>query len=373
MKKNIAASVSVIFFLFLFFGANPAQAEVEHKILFKKVLEFSDDSEDFFFKYPDNPYNRQMQVDCKGNIYILDANRILKFDSSGRFIKNLMSHGQGPGEVTRLRNFILRNDKIYIYNHYPDKIIIKDKKGALVKEFRTTESLDKFFAVYAKNYYSFNEELLDLTINYAKIIDVDWYLIRVSSKGKIETVKDCKLPIKSFIVKKGRNISEIRIAKILVAQLKDKTFFVTHSTEYEVKLLDIKKKKVVKTFKRDYQRQEPPPEVAKKLNIQAFGFLGKVYRRPPQKYLNDIQQLLVHGDNLWVATSTVDEKKGVLIDIFNKDCEFSGSFYLKLSDRLGYLDYFSFHAYIFDSFLYTIESDKDDNPRVVKYEIITAE
>jgi hypothetical protein len=130
---------------------------------------------------------------------------------------------------------------------------------------------------------------------------------------------------------------------------------------------------VVKTFKRDYERQVVPKEIAEKFEIQFFQLHEKRFYRPPQKYLNDIQQLLVHGDNLWVVTSTVDEKKGVLVDIFNEACDYSGSFYLKLSDRLKYFDYFFFHAYIFDGFLYTIESDQDDNPRVVKYEIITIE
>jgi hypothetical protein len=195
-------------------------------------------------------------------------------------------------------------------------------------------------------------------------------MVKVSSKGEIKKIEDFKFPIKTFVAKKG-GYGEIRIGKIIVTGLKDNYFFVTNSTEYEIKLLDIKKKTVIKTFKRKYERREPPQEIAEKLNVQAFQLTDRLYRRPPQKYLNDIQQLLAYRDNLWVVTSTVDEKKGVLVDVYNKDCIFSGSFYLKLSHRLSYLDYFSFHAYIFGEFLYKIERDKEDNPWVVKYKITT--
>jgi hypothetical protein len=36
---------------------------------------------------------------------------------------------------------------------------------------------------------------------------------------------------------------------------------------------------------------------------------------PP--YQNDIGALVVHGDRLWVFTSTSDEAKGTLVDVFD--------------------------------------------------------
>lgn len=367
--KKITVVVSAILVLFLFFAVFSVHSETVKKINFKKVLEFSDSSEDFYFKYPDNPYKRQIRVDAEGYIYILDADRILKFSSSGKFIKNLVSGGQGPGEVTNLRNFFLHRDKIVIYNIYPDKIILKDKNALLIKEFRIKKSLDKFFAVYDKNYYFFDPELPELKGENAKTIDIDNHLIKVSAKGKIEKIKDYSIPIKTFIAVRGGR-GEIRIGKLLATRFKDNYFFVTNSTEYEVNLLDIDKKAIVKTFKREYERQETPAEMAKKLNRQFFQLMDRRYHRPPQKYMNDIQQLLVYKDNLWVVTSTVDKKQGVLVDIYNARCEYTGSFFLKLSDRVSYPDYLSFNAYIFDKFLYKIERDEEDNPWLVKYKII---
>lgn len=371
MKKKEVVFVSVIFVLTLILGIVTLEGETNQRVSFEKVLEFSDDSEDFYFKYPDNPYKRQIQVDKEGNIYILDADRVLKFNSSGTFIKNLVSEGQGPGEVNNLKNFFVHENKISIYNHYPDKIIEKDSDGVLKKEFRINHSLNRFFAVYGKNFYSFDYDMPVLKGENAKIIDIDWMLTRVFSKGKIEKIKDCKFPIKTFIATNDGNIGEIRLMKISVARLKDNRFFVTHSTEYEIKLLDIKKAVVIKTFRREYERQDTPEEIAKKRGCERFQLGDRIYRRPPQKYLNDIGQLLVYKNNLWVVTSTVDEKKGVLVDVYNRDCQFTGSFYLKLSDRLSYLDYFSFHAYVFGEFLYKIERDKEDNPWIVKYKITT--
>ena len=61
---------------------------------------------------------------------------------------------------------------------------------------------------------------------------------------------------------------------------------------------------------------------------------------------------------LWVETSTKDEKKGIMIDVFNNKGQFLDNFCLKLD---GYL------ISVQDKFIFVNESDEEGNIVVKKY------
>ncbi len=334
----------------------------------EKKIEISDSSGDFFFKYPDNPYERQIQVTPDGHVFVLDAGRILEFDPTGKFLKDIMETGQGPGEITRIKTFLLAGDRIIIYNAFPAKLIFKRRDGTFLKEFRIETYLHKFFGVHDNHYYFFHFDLPVVKGNEAQIIDIDHYLTIVSTEGTIEKQPGCGFPIQTFIASNG-GYGTIDLVDLLWVHDQDQYYYISHTGEYGIKQLDIANQKITRVLKRKYQRQKPPQEVARKLGMQAFQLNGKIYRRPAQEFLSDIQQLLVYKDMLWVVTSTVDKEKGVLIDTYNREGKFNGSFYLKLSSRLGYLDYFSFNAVIHGDFLYMIEKDANDSYLLVKYRI----
>ena len=70
------------------------------------------DSEDFFFKNPDN-----IKISADGSIFLSDENEILKFTPDGRFLLNYYKSGQGPGEATSVSAFIPQADNsIAIHN-----------------------------------------------------------------------------------------------------------------------------------------------------------------------------------------------------------------------------------------------------------------
>ncbi len=370
-------SKSIWCIIFYVLAAHTAAASIpgnsapvsEKRVTFKKVLEFTDEGESFFFKYPDNPYQRGIQLDDEENIYILDSDRIFKFDRKGKFKKDLTVYGQGPGEVNRLENFMVLKDRVVIFNTYPSKIILKDKEGRFIKEFRLEKELDKLLAFYEDRYYFSNYEYPPAIGSSAKTIDINHYLFAASQDGRVDKIDNCVFPIKTFIARGGGGTGAINLADLLWVNSRHGCCYISHTPEYAIYLLDLKRRGALIPFKREYERQEPPEEVAKKLNRQAFGFDNKVYRRPAQKYLNDIQQLLVYKDKLWVVTSAVDAGKGVLVDEFSARGKYLANFYLKLSERVDALDYFFFYAYIFADHLYTLERDDDDNPYLVKYRI----
>lgn len=341
----------------------------EIAVKFEKVLEFSGRPGDFYFKSPDNPYQRGINIDDEENIFILDNDLILKFSREGKFIKVILHFGQGPGEANQVEHYLIAADRVVIFNRQPSKIILKQTDGRLIREFHLEKELDKFFAYFDNHYYFFAGGEPEASGGKARIIDIAETLFIADRKGKVEVVNDCTIPIKTFYARKGGMSGMIHIGELLWVNFSDRYVFLSHTPEYGIKLLDLKKRRVVMTFKRDYKRQRPPEEVAEWLNRQAFGIKDKLYFRPPQKYLNDIQQLLVHNDSLWVITSTVSKEKGVLVDVYNQKGDYQGYFYLKLSPRLDYLDYYRFYAYTSKNHLYTIERDKYDNPYLVKYKI----
>jgi len=86
------------------------------KIETKKLFTISGDETDSLsgkthFKYPTH-----VDVDDDGNIYILDNKlaSIIKYDSSGKFIKKIGSKGQGPGELDNPWLFSIFKGKIYV-------------------------------------------------------------------------------------------------------------------------------------------------------------------------------------------------------------------------------------------------------------------
>ncbi len=79
---------------------------------------------------------------------------------------------------------------------------------------------------------------------------------------------------------------------------------------------------------------------------------------PAQKYSNDIRDLYVVGDRLWVLTSTVDPKKGRIVDVFDFEGRYLDAFYLPLPKNLSSEG--NNPLCFFGSRLYAIEENPDE-------------
>lgn len=97
----------------------------------------------------------------------------------------------------------------------------------------------------------------------------------------------------------------------------------------------------------------------------------KKYTRPPQKYLNDIKNLLIYKNRLWVVTSTIDDNKGILIDVFNIKGKYLDNFYLKFPMKTAtnlhnvFIKFYTMAVY--KGAVYMAERNKDGTYRIVKY------
>jgi hypothetical protein len=84
-------------------------------------------------------------------------------------------------------------------------------------------------------------------------------------------------------------------------------------------------------------------------------------RFPQKKYENDIVFLYNFKGNLWVRTSTDDDKKGTLYDVFNRVGQYIDSFWLEVGESL-----ITTHG----DCLFIRERDEDFNISIVKYRVL---
>ena len=105
------------------------------KITPKKLFTIQGDTIDSLSGKTHFNYPCHVDVDDDGNIYILDNKlaSIIKYDKFGKFIKNIGSKGNGPGELDNPWSFNIFKGKIYV-SGYPDFYHLFSTDGEFIKK-----------------------------------------------------------------------------------------------------------------------------------------------------------------------------------------------------------------------------------------------
>lgn len=332
----------------------PASPNAGRILPLKEVMRITDEKGEFFFKQPGC-----LQVAADGSIFYGDWDEFLyKFKANGRFIKNLVRKGEGPGEVRDCGEFLLENDRIILHDSAPNKIVTMDLDGRLVDEFGLgPKRFHQLIAFRNGNYYLVDYFRKDFERKSGlKELGHDLYAVSRNS----ESVKTpCALPTMEALYFSERGGSSGTITAIQKAKDQDRFVYLSSTQDYLIKLLDLEKSDVVRTFRRAYK---PVPFEAPARDKQWYRERGY-----PDRY-NDIQKLLVHGDHLWVLTSTTAKDGGILTDVFDREGKYLDCFYLPLP-RLK-RNWIGFPPMtISGSSLYTVEWDEDGDIFIVQYRI----
>jgi len=223
-----------------------------------------------------------------------------------------------------------------------------DLNGNLLKEFRIHKDLfsSELLVFWKDKYYILYSENLPIKKD-PYFVDIDHTLAELSDDGK--SLKNLALfPVQKYVMTLGEggwrtfNIGEFR------AELfQDKYLIITHTADYLLKMFDLKEGRVTGVFSRKYPR----------VKFQG-GEWGKTPDAPKLKYEKDIKLVFPQEKDIWVLTSTVDAKKGGLIDIFDSTGTYTDSFYLKVPGDI---------LCIHDRSVFVCERDKNHNPLVVCY------
>jgi len=326
-----------------------------------EIMQIYDVGEKFYFEFP-----RNLKVALDGSIFIQDRGQFLHFDSNGRFVHNLFKTGQGPGEMQSMGNYFFHEENIISHERWTNKILWFDSHGKFIKEFRIQEktSLSRFLLFRNGRYYFLSSERP--IVKKTSVVDIHQKLICVAEEGK-EIKEMTAFPTKGYIAvgKQGGRVF-YDISSVIAVPYQKKFLFISHTQEYLIKLYDIEKEQVIRIFKRDYQRVKTPRDTER---MGGAMLDGKPVSPPHQKFLNDVQNLLVFKDNLWIVTSTMDKEKRTLIDVFDSEGQYIYNFYLKFPENLVRRYHGDATMDISGDSLFTIEQNEDGICAIIRYKI----
>ena len=130
-----------------------------------------------------------LAVDKQGNLYVLDYDRLLKYDSGGKFVGTIAKKGEGPGEF-------LPPDKIFI--HERGDVYISDR--------------NRFLQVFGSDGKYIKKIVLDFTISPNEknlFVDRDDNIFAA-------TMEMSESGLKTVLVKadpNGKTLNKIKVAK----------------------------------------------------------------------------------------------------------------------------------------------------------------
>jgi len=312
----------------------------------KEIHRITDKSGKYFFRRPSN-----FQVAPNGHLFIQDNEQLLQFDSEGTYIRNLYKKGQGPGEIEDYFNYYIQENRIHIYDFSAIKVIQTDLEGNFVHQVKIESGPYNDFCGAAENWYVFMKYIMPPLSEYNnKLYDMKIAVRLVSKNGKIEKNSQV-FSRKVFLDTRGRQTTWERLISVLSDDAK--VLYVSHSSEYLIEALDLEKGQILKRFNRKYPR-------IKYVKRGWEDNYHKKYNAPIIRFEHDVEGLFVNEDFIWVKTSTKDEKKGSLIDVFDREGKYIDNFYLKLDGSLM--------AFQKDC-IFVLESDENENLQIVKYKV----
>lgn len=345
--------------------ARPSSPDAGRIVKLEEVWRISDEGKEFFFDRPG-----AYQIGADGSLFVIDRDQILKFSPDGKFLKNILRLGQGPGEVTPQRGgtmpqVFVRGSGLYIRDRGAGRCWRTDLDGVFQEDLSVPKSsliidvgvVDDGLLYWTMEFPQRRPPVDAGVLNESgKFVDLPETLTLATwEPGKHKEL--FSITNKTFI--SPRMTVPDRMMSALGAARK-RLYFVL-GPEYLIQELDLASGTVIRKFRRPYQRVPAPAR--KPLEGPAAQQIEEDRRKgwfpPDPEFLMDIWGLRAVGDRLWVSTSTRDPEKGTLIDVFDRDGRYVDCFWTGKS-----------WGPVYDGFVYCSEKGPDDTVSVVKYRIV---
>jgi hypothetical protein len=356
--KKIVSLILVFSFLLIFNSIIYAQEIIENPekplnknagrvVQLKEIQRITDESGEYFFRRPSN-----LQLAPNGDLFIQDNEQLLRFDSKGNFIRNLYKMGQGPGEIEDYFNYYIQENRIHIYDFSAIKVIKTDLEGNFINQIKIEPGPYNGFCGVTENWFVFMKGIMPPLNEYNnKMYDMEIAVRLVSKTGKTEKNSQV-FSRKVFLDIRRRQTTWERWISVLSDDAK--ILYVSHTNEYLIEALDLEKGIILMRFNRKYPR-------VKYVNRGWEENYHKEFNAPLIKFEHDVEGLFINDEFIWVKTSTKNEEKGSLIDVFDSDGKYIDNFYLNLNGSLIVAQ---------GDYIFAVESDEDENLQIVKYKII---
>jgi hypothetical protein len=345
--------------------AKPKAANAGRIITPKAVLAISDEGRsDFYFKRPN-----RLATGPDGSLFIREVDQVLWFDKDGKFLGNLFKKGQGPGEMPYPGTPLATDAHVIIFSTYPNKLVYFDRTGRYEKEIAVRSAGGRAslsLIGYQAGRFYFESGEFPRTTGDPDVVDNPRTIVAANEADGSVTSLATFVTRAWVVTSPAGGGGMFTITSLVAVPFGGNLIALTHTEDYLIKLYDPAANKVVREFRRAYERIKgiPLTEAEKKGGILIN---NKHYTRPERKYENDIKNLLVRDDRIWAVTSTKDKAKGVLIDVFDGDGVYQDCFWLKLPEpALASLLSPGFCA-LDGEFLWVVERADDDTSSIKKY------
>ena len=350
--KKIVCHIFLLLLLFLFVFSQeiienpekPLNPDAGRILKLEEVLRITDEGGEFFFKRPS-----LLQVADDGCLFLYDFEQFLKFSSDGEFLKNLFKKGQGPGEIQRFTRYALNNKDIFIYDSGNSKILHMDQEGNMVEEFRLTERYSLLLGMFGDHFVFTTINFPDTEEMTGNFIDIPTSILVLSKQEEI--IK--KFPSVTERAYQSGNMMMSWGRSYMIMSGDGRFCIWSDPDEYMLTVMDIGSGEIVRKFKRKYSRVKAP-----KRKIPPGSAALKI---PERKFLSDIDYIYTFQDNVLVWTSTKDEKKGMLFDLFDREGKYIDSFWVNLNGTV---------IATYEDFFFVREEDEDGSFNIVKYRVV---
>jgi hypothetical protein len=300
--------------------AKPSDPRAGRIVTLEEVLRIEDTGEDFYLKSP-----WKIRISPRGDLFVQDGqDQALLFDPQGRFVRNVLKKGQGPGEMNYLTDIWASEDRLFLLGAQ-GKILALDYEGQVIRELNLHLSgYMRFILADAKRILLHKEGNPDLSRG-TGFLDAPIEIIEVSkAEGTAKTIGLFSRRV-YFEVFQNRAISETSWNQFQSAALDKETILVNSTPEYLVEAFAWSKGKVVGRFKRPYKRM--------KRNTEGGVGGGGGNSPPPPEFEPDIYALHGIDGKVLVQTSTVLKDKGILFDVFDREGRYVDNFYLHSENK----------------------------------------
>ncbi len=322
-------------------NSSKAKNERAGRILeFEELMRITDENDEFFFQ---RPY--RLSLDQDGFIYFQDGDFFLKFTPEGDYLKNLAHLGQGPGEVQILR-YNIQGESINVWDSRSKKVVFYDLEGKFLREFRPELHFGMRMVGYYGDSLIFSTYEMPIEEKRTGMVQVNHNLVLISKESGTETLIK-SFPVPWYVLPNfGTSYAPFNTS----LSEDGERLFINDSPEYKIKVMDLSTGEILRIFTRKYKRVIAPKRPPRPGDTQ-----------PERKHLYDIRYIFRNKEQIWVMTSTLDEEKGALFDVFSQMGEYLDSFYIP--NEVSFM-------YVQGDILFARSEDEEGIYSVVKYRIL---
>ena len=286
-------------------------------------------------------------------------------DAAGKFVVNMFRPGQGPGELRRITDFLVRGPEVLAFQEQPLKCVVSGLDGKFLREFRPDAPVSRLLGLYGDRLLMASNSAIPfdkVKKPEGDILDIVWTLALASPEGAVKATS-LAYATKWFAKRLPGAFIANNLTFLLCAPLEGGLVAVVNEDVYGIRIADPAKNAAVRTIRRDYRRMKFEEEKSPDAPAGARSLAE------PREYVNDIQRLFAVDGRIWALTSTLVPGKGVLVDVVSPRGEYVDAFYLPLPKGVSVNDLARHPLTIAGRSLLVLEELEDGRLEVVKYEI----